>query len=49
MTISLKIEIVKVFKLEFELSSDKILRKKESKVEEVTPDKPASGDASKSK
>ena len=49
MTISLKIEIVKIFKLEFELSSDKILKKKESKVEEATPDKPASGDASKSK
>ena len=29
MIISLKIEIVKIFKLEFELSSDKILKKKE--------------------
>jgi hypothetical protein len=35
MTISLKIEIVKIFKLEFELSFDKILKKKESKVEEA--------------
>jgi hypothetical protein len=49
MTISLKIEIVKIFKLEFELSSDKILKKKESKVEEVTLDKPATSDPAKGK
>jgi len=36
MTISLKIEIVKIFKLEFELSFDKIM-KKELKVEETAP------------
>lgn len=49
MTINLKIEIVKIFKLEFELSSDKIIKKKESKVEEASSDKPAAGDAPKSK
>lgn len=49
MIISLKIEIIKIFTLEFELSSDKILKKKESKVEEVTPDKPAASDSAKSK
>lgn len=49
MTISLKIEIVKIFKLEFELSSDKILKKKELKVEEASFDKPAVGDTAKSK
>jgi hypothetical protein len=35
-TISLKIEIVKILKLEFEFSSNKIM-KKELKVEEATP------------
>jgi hypothetical protein len=34
--ISLKIEIIKIFKLEFELSSDKILRKKEPAASEDT-------------
>lgn len=33
MTISLKIEIVKIFKLEFELSSDKKLKKEEASAE----------------
>ena len=36
MTISLKIEIVKILKLEFEFSSNKIM-KKELKVEETAP------------
>jgi hypothetical protein len=35
--ISLKIEIIKIFKLEFELSSDKILRKKEPAASEDAP------------
>jgi hypothetical protein len=47
--LNLKIEILKVFKLEFELSSDKIMKKKESKVEEVTTDKPVTGDTKPSK
>lgn len=39
MTISLKIEIVKIFKLEFELSSDNIMKKREKKDEkESAPD-----------
>lgn len=33
MTISLKIEIVKIFKLEFELSSDNLIKKKEKQDE----------------
>lgn len=49
MIISLKIEIIKIFNLEFELSSDKILKKKESKVEEAAPDKPAASDPAKGK
>ena len=39
MTISLKIEIIKVFKLEFELSSD-LKKKKEEDVKESAPSKP---------
>ena len=44
MTINLKIEIVKIFKLEFELSSNNIMKKKENQDEKepataVTPNK----------
>lgn len=49
MTISLKIEIVKIFKLEFELSSDNIIKKKEKQDEkESAPVGPASKQPSKS-
>jgi hypothetical protein len=43
-TISLKIEIVKIFKLEFELSSDNIMKKKEKQNEK---DPAPAGDPSK--
>lgn len=49
MTINLKIEIVKIFKLEFELSSDKIMKKKESKDEEITVNRSTADNASKGK
>lgn len=38
MTISLKIEIIKVFKLEFELSSDNNKKKKEEKDDKTSDD-----------
>ncbi len=40
MTISLKIEIIKVFKLEFELSSDNNKKKKEEDVKKEPDSKP---------
>lgn len=44
MTVNLKIEILKVFSLEFNLSSDKELKLKREKSDEKAPDiKPADG------
>ena len=40
MSINLKIEIIKIFKLEFEFSSD-FKKKKEEDVKESVPSKPA--------
>ena len=40
MTINLKIEILKVFSLEFSLSSDKKLKQKEQPSEETVTTKP---------